>query len=274
METNYKIAIPKPCHEDWDKMSPHETGRFCNSCIKSVVDFTTMKPSEIQQYFIKNQGKSVCGRFKNEQLNTIIIQIPRAVLFSQIHFHKIFILALLITMGTTLFSCQNSNGDKQKIDGIEVVDSTKKNMTVGVLLPPKNTKTKGEVVPKPYLTGDVAVEPYNPKPTLVNKYAVYTASNVEVKPSYPGGLIKFYDYFKSNFKVPEEHKDKTGRIILSFVVDTDGSLTDIKLLRGINAPIDNEVLNLLKASPKWIPGEQNGEKVKVSYSLPIKITAQ
>lgn len=115
MDTKYKIAIPKPCHEDWNKMTLEQSGRFCGSCAKSVVDFTQMNDTEIQSYFVINQGKNVCGRFKNEQLETIIIKIPRQVLFSQIHFHKMFMLALLISMGTTLFSCSDKNGNKQKL---------------------------------------------------------------------------------------------------------------------------------------------------------------
>jgi hypothetical protein len=122
METKYKIAIPKPCDEDWNKMTPEQSGRFCGSCAKSVVDFTQMNETEIQSYFVINQNKNVCGRFKNVQLDTIIIKIPSKVLYAQVHFHKIFFLALLVSMGTTLFSCADKNGNKQKIDGVEVVD--------------------------------------------------------------------------------------------------------------------------------------------------------
>ena len=57
METKYKITIPEPCHEDWNKMSPKDNGRFCLSCTKTVVDFTSMLPEEIQHYFIQNQNK-------------------------------------------------------------------------------------------------------------------------------------------------------------------------------------------------------------------------
>ncbi|MGC4041266.1 MAG: energy transducer TonB [Flavobacterium sp.] len=306
MKINYKISIPKPCNESWDKMTPDETGRFCSSCVKSVVDFSEMKASEIQDFFIKNQGQKVCGRFRNEQLDSIIIQVPRDILFSQVQFHKIFLLALLVSMGTTLFSCQGSNGDKQKIDKVEVVDSTK-NMTLGLLLPPKdslktdtaksntvqsfNFKVNGSsgvtigaagVFPvdsstikkqakQPYLTGDVAIEPMPTNPTDPNQ--IYPASIVEIKPEFPGGLIKFYEYINSNVKIPQQHKTVTGKLIFTFMVNKDGSLSDIKLLRGINKDIDNEVLRVLELCPKWNPGEQNGEKVRVSYSIPIKITA-
>lgn len=304
MEIKHKITIPEPCHEDWNQMTPDQTGRFCNSCAKSVIDFTKMKAPEIQQYFIQNQGKKICGRFNNEQLDSVIIQIPRDILFSQVQFYKIFMLALLISM-PGLVSCQNSNGTKQKIDKVEVVDSHKEEQLVGKIKlknPKKETiqerkasleelKKKHDALVKKRqaaknepgtTTGDVAivtsgvvsVEPYTGKPTTVDKNTVYHLSTLEVPPTFPGGLTKFYEYVNSNLKLSEEDSKITRRLIVSFVVDSDGSLTDIKVLRGINEAIDKEVLRVLKSSPEWIPGKLKGENVKVSYSLPIKITAQ
>jgi len=121
METKYKITIPKPCHEDWDKMTAHETGRFCNCCAKNVVDFTVMNPGQVQDYFAANKNKSICGKFRIEQLHTLTIRIPEQIIVSQFRFHNIFLLALLITMGTTLLSCSDKNGEKQKIDKVEIV---------------------------------------------------------------------------------------------------------------------------------------------------------
>jgi hypothetical protein len=63
-----KISIPKPCHEDWNQMTPNEQGRFCLSCQKTVVDFTKMDKSEIQQYFQTAVNEKVCGRIKANDL--------------------------------------------------------------------------------------------------------------------------------------------------------------------------------------------------------------
>lgn len=66
-----KISIPKPCNENWNSMSPDKNGRFCNSCSKTVIDFTKMNNPEIQQYFIENSGKErICGHFKFNQVQT------------------------------------------------------------------------------------------------------------------------------------------------------------------------------------------------------------
>jgi len=138
METKYKIEIPKPCGENWDGMMPGESGRFCGSCMKNVVDFTNRSPSEIQNYLLENQGKKVCGRFNQTQLNTITIQIPQQILFSQVQFQKIFLLALLLAMGTSLFSCSDKNGEKQKIDRVEIIEDSidHEATTIGLLIPP------------------------------------------------------------------------------------------------------------------------------------------
>lgn len=124
MKPKFKIVIPEPCNENWDKMTADATGRFCLVCNKSVIDFSNMTSDEIQQFLKNSQEQKICGRFKNSQLYSINIQIPQEVLFSQTHYHKIFLLALFIVMGTSLFSCSTVNGDKQKIKKVEVVNLT------------------------------------------------------------------------------------------------------------------------------------------------------
>lgn len=129
MNIKYNITIPKPCHEDWNAMTPNETGRFCSSCTKNVVDFTTKNATEIQIFFIENQEQSVCGRFKNDQINNFNIEIPESILTQPMSFHKAFLLTLFVVMGSTLFSCKNQNdiplGEVSVVkDNSEVVNRT------------------------------------------------------------------------------------------------------------------------------------------------------
>ncbi|MBE8724733.1 hypothetical protein [Flavobacterium hungaricum] len=64
-----KITIPEPCNQNWNSMTPNKNGRFCDSCSKTVIDFTKMKNLEIHDYLIKNSGKeSICGHFKINQI--------------------------------------------------------------------------------------------------------------------------------------------------------------------------------------------------------------
>lgn len=173
----FKLTIPKPCHEDWDNMTPDGNGRFCGNCAKTVVDFTGMKARDIRDYFTKHKGGKVCGRFQARQLDALIITIPSNVMFSQTGFHKMFLLALFVSMGTTLFSCSDDKGNKQSIDRVEVSDPGYRTMGAPSMVddsteipPPPKPKCgpavlkSGEVAIEPLpLMGDVAVEPDPPK---------------------------------------------------------------------------------------------------------------
>ncbi|MTH16878.1 energy transducer TonB [Flavobacterium sp. LC2016-01] len=99
---------------------------------------------------------------------------------------------------------------------------------------------------------------------------VYNTAGIEVKPDFPGGIDKFYKFVGNNYKTPEEEGLK-GKVYVTFVVEKDGSLTDIKVLRDIGYGTGAEAIRVLKKCPKWTPGEQNGKKVRVLYSLPITI---
>lgn len=100
--------------------------------------------------------------------------------------------------------------------------------------------------------------------------AVYNTAGIEVKPEFPGGIEKFYKFIANNYRAPEEEGLK-GKVYVTFVVEKDGSLTDIKVLRDIGYGTGAEAIRVLKKTPKWSPGEQNGKKVRVQYSLPISI---
>lgn len=94
----------------------------------------------------------------------------------------------------------------------------------------------------------------------------------EEMPSFRGGLKGFYDYFGKNVEYPKLAKKSniTGTVVVSFVIDKDGSITDIKVIKGIGFGCDEEAVRVLKNAPKWNPGKQRGVPVKVSMTLPIK----
>lgn len=125
MNSKFKISIPKPCHENWKKMTPKEKGRFCSSCSKTVVDFTKKSTEEIENFLTLNKNNKVCGHFYKQQLDSIVIEIPQITFQQPLSFQKLFVLALFFVMGTTLFSCMYSDGKKQKIKNIVILDSLK-----------------------------------------------------------------------------------------------------------------------------------------------------
>lgn len=99
---------------------------------------------------------------------------------------------------------------------------------------------------------------------------VYSTAGIEVKPDFPGGMDKFYSFIAKNYQTPEEEGLK-GKVYVTFVVEKDGSLTDIKVLRDIGYGTGKEAVRVLNKSPRWSPGEQNGKKVRCTFSLPISI---
>jgi periplasmic protein TonB len=122
-------------------------------------------------------------------------------------------------------------------------------------------------------TAPLTVEPVGTGPVsqvVEEDNSIYNTAGIEIKPDFPGGIDKFYKYIAKNYVVPEESGLK-GRVFVTFVVEKDGSLTDIKVVRDIGFGTGKEAIRVLKNSPKWVPGEQNGKKVRVLYSLPISI---
>ncbi|MFD0765831.1 TonB family protein [Mucilaginibacter lutimaris] len=97
------------------------------------------------------------------------------------------------------------------------------------------------------------------------------ANTVEHMPSFPGGLPAFSKWLAANVKYPKAAREANiqGRVIVSFVVEEDGRLTGVRVVKGVSRDIDEEALRVMNSSPKWIPGKDNGTPVKVAYSVPL-----
>ncbi len=110
------------------------------------------------------------------------------------------------------------------------------------------------------------------KPSNNDSLRVYTF--VDVIPQFPGGEEALYKYLGENVKYPQAAKDKgiQGKVFVSFVVEIDGSISEIKVLRGIGEGCDEEAVSVMKNMPKWIPGSMNGIPVRVQYNLPFSFT--
>lgn len=143
--------------------------------------------------------------------------------------------------------------------------------------PPKIVELEKKKIGAETIKGDpdaeLTVEPVGNGPAdIVDDNNIYSTAGIEVKPDFPGGMAKFYKYVGNNYRSPEE-EGLSGKVYVTFVVEKDGSLTDIKVVRDIGYGTGKEAIRVLKACPKWNPGEQNGKKVRVLYSLPITIQA-
>lgn len=100
-------------------------------------------------------------------------------------------------------------------------------------------------------------------------------NNEVQQPQFPGGMAKFYKLVGMNFKTPAEaDKNKVqGKMFIQFMVEKDGSLSDFKILKDLGYGMAEEAIRVVKLSPKWIPGTENGKSVRVLYNLPIMIQA-
>ena len=99
---------------------------------------------------------------------------------------------------------------------------------------------------------------------------------VEEKPSFEGGIEAFYRYVSKNLKYPNTAKriGVEGKVFLSFVIDKDGSITQVEVLKGIGGDCDEEAVRVLENAPRWNPGKQRGKAVKVRMQLPIVFALQ
>lgn len=94
---------------------------------------------------------------------------------------------------------------------------------------------------------------------------------VEVMPQFPGGQVELFNFLSDNVKYPvdAEKKKIEGRVIATFVVDKDGSITDAEIVRSVYPSLDAEALRVINAMPKWVPGRQSGKAVRVKYTVPL-----
>ena len=119
---------------------------------------------------------------------------------------------------------------------------------------------------------DVVLDLGEPKDELVD----VIHDIVESMPSFEGGIAEFYKFVGNNLKYPAQARRMgiEGKVFVHFVIDKDGSLSDIKVVRGIGAGCDEEVVRIVQKSPKWNPGKQRGRPVRVRMMLPITFKLQ
>lgn len=130
------------------------------------------------------------------------------------------------------------------------------------------TGPSGPVVTGPVVTGPVAVEEETDEGQIFQV--------VEQMPEFPGGMEALMKYLNKNIKYPSRAQDNNiqGRVMVSFVVNRDGSIVDPEILKAVDKDLDNEALRVIKAMPKWTPGKQRGKPVRVKYTVPVTFRLQ
>ncbi len=104
-----------------------------------------------------------------------------------------------------------------------------------------------------------------------NEEKVYEV--VEQMPSFPGGQEALMTYINNNIKYPDEVYGQ-GRVVVSFIVEKDGSITNATIRRSVDSAFDREALRVISSMPKWIPGKNNGRNVRVRFNVPVQFKLQ
>lgn len=128
---------------------------------------------------------------------------------------------------------------------------------------PNKTTQNGQNAPEPVRSKPL----YKPQP--VNKNSVYDV--VEQMPSFPGGISGLRTYLNQNIRYPAEAQENCvqGRVVVSFVVGKDGHISDVTVLRSVDPSLDKEAIRVVRNMPRWTPGKQGGEPVRVRYNVPV-----
>ena len=155
--------------------------------------------------------------------------------------------------------------EEQEIKSQDELQET--NTAIGAFNVEGNDETGGEVLK----AKEVIAEP---EPQKVEETKVFDV--VEEMPQFPGGQAALLEYLAKNIKYPvvAEENGVQGRVIVTFVVERDGSITDVRVVKSVDPSLDKEAARVVKSMPKWQPGKQNGSAVRVKYTVPVQFRLQ
>lgn len=293
-----ELRINEPCHEDWDQMKLGMDSRHCDSCVKSVVDFTQMDRGQIITYLLMRPNEQVCGRMHRSQMDFRHEDVP--LIIEAIQKHRpanAFMILALVTL--TLASCSQPNGsapttkkDKTVLVDKDTLHHDQPDMgeiemgktTVHDRITADTIVKSPPVCPEP-LMGMLVVDPIDPidlgdiempmpPPPPPKEKDNAPKTFVEVMPEYVGGMDAMMAFIKANLRFTDEMKETNLEVTvyLRMVVETDGSLSGIEVLRGVAGSdrFEKEAVRLVKSMPKWTPGKDRGQVCRSYMSLPIR----
>ena len=111
----------------------------------------------------------------------------------------------------------------------------------------------------------------NAQKTVVSQSSQSVYDEVEVMPEFPGGMQAMIEFIQTNIKYPKDatKQEVGGRVMVMFVVETDGSLSNVRVARKVFPSLDAEAVRVVKSMPKWKPGKEKGRLVRVNFTMPI-----
>ncbi len=200
-------------------------------------------------------------------------------------------IGLVVALAAVLLAFEWKSYEKQEINlGQLVVDDTPEEMVEITQQekpppppPPQQQTTVIEIVEDDMeIEDEIEIDVEADQETVVEEYIpveeeeeeeeeaqIFTV--VESMPSFPGGEIAMKKYLAENIQYPQMARESgiQGRVFVTFVVEKDGNVTDVRVLRGIGGGCDEEAIRVIKNMPKWDPGKQRGKPVRVQFNMPI-----
>ena len=189
----------------------------------------------------------------------------------------IIALAAIVIIG--FISIRNCNGNETHQEAIDtdslVVDSMiADNVTEGV--PSKQEKEKNDIreIKENKIQSNKKEETTSTPTKEASNNKIYDV--VEQMPTFPGGPEALFKYLSENIKYPvvAEENGIQGRVIVTYVVEKDGSISDVRVVKSVDPSLDKEAQRVVKSMPRWIPGKQNGSAVRVKYTVPVTFRLQ
>lgn len=204
-------------------------------------------------------------------------------------------IGLIIALAVVFLAFEYKNYDKRTLDLMqrvvedipeEIIPITEQNVKPPPPPPPQQV-TVLEIVEDDVEVEDVeinvevdqkvAIEVYVPparEDDEIVEQEIFTV--VESMPEFPGGPAKMMEFIAKNIKYPPMARESgiQGRVFINFVVEPNGSVSNVKVLRGIGGGCDEEAIRVVETMPKWTPGRQRGKAVRVSFNLPVRFTLQ
>lgn len=213
---------------------------------------------------------------------------PKKVLFIQI--------GLVITLTIVLLAFEWKSYDKRKIEiqqeivddaTEEIVPITEQKVKPPPPPPPRQVTVINIVEDDVEIEDDIEIDADVDMDTEMEEFVPIELSDEEIEeeeifqvvesmPTYPGGDLELQRFLNANIEYPVMARESgiQGRVFVTFVVEINGSITDVRIRRGIGGGCDEEALRVVKMMPKWTPGKQRGKPVRVQFNLPVRFVLQ
>ncbi|MFC0781096.1 hypothetical protein [Flavobacterium sp. HJSW_4] len=199
---------------------------------------------------------------------------------AQTKFYKLF---LYFVVGITFFSCQNKEDKQQEVKNIEAVKDTSVAKSVA-LDTTRTSKKKLDQVPPDLSKAErtelkqttaIATKDVNENKSSKSDKVKKEEQLPTLKPlsntnaEFPGGIDQFHTFFMKEYKKPENVNYWKLNFTLAFAVEKNGSVSFLECSPAVEEPLEKEIIRVLNLCPKWQPGESNGKKTRMQYSVPI-----